>query len=81
MRSANNENEGILDGEKTVNINVSPQSAIISVYANGQKMDENTHIKIGHKEAKQGVHFDGNSTTPQGGRQIMSHWWDIVNNG
>lgn len=37
---------GILDGEKTISVNVSPKSAVIAIYANAKKLDKNKAIKF-----------------------------------
>jgi hypothetical protein len=58
---------------------VSPQSAVINVYANGKRMKETTFVKIGTTEAMNWVVFDGTSTAPTGGRRIISHRWDVTN--
>jgi hypothetical protein len=41
-----------LDGESTLSIDVAPKSAIITIYANGQKLKKDTPIKIGTQEAE-----------------------------
>lgn len=51
VRSANQDSEGILDGEDTVSVDVSPQSALVRVYANGQSLQEGVYTKIGTAEA------------------------------
>jgi len=79
VRSVNNQEEWILDGDETFNVNVSPQAAILTVYMNGQKMDDTRHIKLWSKEAKLWVSFDGSATSPQGWRQIMEHRRQIKN--
>lgn len=73
VRSSNQATNGIFDGEKTISIDVTPKTANIVVYANGQKLTKNDKIKIGIQEAEKGVIFDGSATLPMGGRQIISH--------
>jgi len=46
VRSSNRTSQGIFDGEKTLSIDVTPKTAIISVYSNGQRMSKDTKIKI-----------------------------------
>lgn len=79
VRSANNQTQGILDGEARTTINVSPEAALLIVTANGIRMTENEIIKIGTQEAAQGVVLDGSATTPKGGRKILSHQWIVTN--
>lgn len=71
-------NSGIFDGESTVSVNVSPKSAVISIYANGKKMNKNKPSKIWLQEAKKGVFLDGSATTPMGWREIQYHRWSIT---
>ena len=66
-------NAGIFDGESTVSVNVSPKSAVVSIYANGKKMNKNKASKIWIQEAKKGVFFDGSATTPMWWREILYH--------
>ncbi len=75
---SSNKSKWILDGEQTISIDVSPKSAILAVHANGQKMDKNSKVKIGTLEAEKWVVFDGSATIAMGGRQIMSHRWEIT---
>lgn len=77
---SSNKTQGILDGETTYSIDVAPKSAVISVYANGQKMDKNGKVKIGTLEAQKWVVFDPTSTIAMGGRKIMSYKWEITSN-
>ncbi|MFA5747732.1 MAG: PKD domain-containing protein [Candidatus Absconditabacterales bacterium] len=77
VRSSNKQSKGIFDGEQTLSVNVTPTSAIISVYANGQKFKADTKIKIGTQEAQKGVVLDGSATMPIGGRKILSHIREI----
>ncbi len=74
---SSNKAKGILDGDQTISIDVAPKSAVISLHANGQKMDKNNKVKIGTLEAEKGVVFDATSTIAMGGRQILSHTWNI----
>ena len=39
-------NSGIFDGEAMVSVNVSPKSAVVSIYANGKKMNKNKPSKV-----------------------------------
>ncbi len=60
-----------------LDVNVAPQAANIAIFANGKKMNDQVPTKLGNQEAQKGVRFDGSATTPLGGRQILSHEWDI----
>jgi PKD repeat protein len=77
VRSVNQPTEGIIDGERTVTVSVSPQSALVRVFANGQQLSELQHTKIGTAEAQRGVVIDGSATVPTGGRTIQSHAWEV----
>lgn len=50
VRSSNKTSEGIFDGSKQFNVDVTPRTANIVVYANGQKMEKNKKIKLGLQE-------------------------------
>ena len=71
-------NAWILDWSKNITVTVSPKSATISIYANGKKMQKNKASKIGIQEAVKWVLFDGSSTTPLWGREILSYTWNIT---
>ena len=75
---SSNKGNGILDGEKTTSIDVTPKAALISIYANGQKMLKDRKAKVGTLEAQKWVVFDATSTIAMGGRQLMSYRWDIT---
>lgn len=77
VRSSNNTSAGIFDGEKTISVDVTPKTANIVVYANGQRLTKNTNIKLGIQEAQKWIIFDGSATLPMWGRQIISHNWSI----
>lgn len=76
-RSANNSNEGILDGEATTTVNIAPESSLLVVYANGKKLQNKIYTKIGTQEAQRWVILDGSASQPRGGRSILSHHWEI----
>ena len=46
VRSSNYLAKGILDGDVTLSVNVTPKAAVITVYANAKKLDKNKAIKI-----------------------------------
>lgn len=73
VRSSNKQTKNIFDGEATVSIDVSPKTANISIYANGQKFKKDKLIKVGTQEAKKWIIFDATSTLPMWWRQIISH--------
>lgn len=81
VRSSNRVDQWILDGTQIFNVNVAPKSANIFVYANGQKMEQESKVKIGLQEWQRGVVFDGSPTQAQWGRTIIQHrrqivWWN-----
>ena len=81
VRSSNKIDQWILDGTQTFTVNVAPKSANIFVYANGQKMEQISKVKIWLQEWQRGVVFDGSPTQAQGGRTIIQHrrqivWWN-----
>lgn len=78
VRSSNHTSDGIFDGEKTLSVDVAPKSAIISVYANGKKMDKHDPIKIGVQEAQRGVLFDASATIPIGWRKLEQYAFEIT---
>ncbi len=73
VKSSNKITEWILDGEKTISVDVLPKTANIVVYVNGQKLTKDTKLKVGVQEAQKGIIFDGSATLPMGGRQILSY--------
>ena len=76
---SSNVNQGILDWEKNLTINVTPKAADIVVYANTRRMLKNTPLKIWITEAERWVVFDGSLTKPRWWREILSHRWTITN--
>lgn len=73
VRSVNQPTEWILDGSETVTVDVTPQSALVRVFANGQQLDTRNYIKIGTAEAQRGVSLDASATVPTGWRTIEQH--------
>jgi PKD repeat protein len=80
VRSANQSSEGILDGSETIPVEVTPQSALMRVFANGQQLNTLSTTKIGTAEAQRGVVLDGAATVPTGGRTIQSHTRTVSSN-
>jgi len=79
VRSSNNlPPQWIFDGEKTMSIDVTPKTAIISIYTNGQRMTKDSKIKIWTQEAERWVVFDASATIPMWWRQLMSHHREIT---
>lgn len=76
---SSNVNQGILDWEQDLTINVSPKAANIVVYANTRKMSQNEAVKIWTTEWINGVIFDWSATRPIWWRKIESHTWSITN--
>ena len=52
VRSVNQLSKGILDGSSSTSVNVSPESATLIIYANGQQLNEDSLVKMGSLEAK-----------------------------
>lgn len=73
VRSSNQKAQGILDGTKIFSVDVSPKSANIVVYANGQKLEKYNKVKVGLQEAQRGLVLDGSATQARGWRQILDH--------
>ena len=76
---SSNVNDGILDGEQDIEINVTPKAANIVVYANTRRMTKNSATKIWTSEWEKWVIFDGSATMPRENRQILSHTWTVKN--
>ena len=76
---SSNVNQGILDWEKNLTINVTPKAADIVVYANTRRMFKNIPLKIWITEAERWVVFDWSLTKPRWWREILSHRWTITN--
>ncbi len=80
VRSSNNNDEWIFDGEKTLSIDVTPKAAIISIYANSKKLKAFEKIKFGTQEWQQWIVFDWSATIPIWWRQVLSHVRNITSN-
>ncbi len=78
VRSVNQRSEGILDGQATTTISVSPKTARMRIFANGKQLDEHNPTRIGTAEAQKGIVFDAKATVPTGGRSIENHKWLIT---
>jgi len=78
VRSSNRTSQWIFDGEKTMSIDVTPKTAIISIYTNGQKMTKDSKIKIWTQEAERWVVFDASATIPMWWRQLITHHREIT---
>ena len=76
---SSNVDKWILDGERDINIDVTPKAANIVVYANTRRMTKNSPIKIWTSEWEKWVVFDGSATMPRENRKILSHTWEIKN--
>jgi len=75
---SSNSSKGILDGDQTISVDVTPKAALVSLYANGQKMVKERKSKVGTLEAQKGVVFDASATIAMGGRQLMSYRREIT---
>lgn len=77
VRSSNFLTQGIFDGEKTLSVDVTPKSAIVTIYANGQKLTKDKKAKVWTQEAQKWIVFDGSATIPMGWRKLISYTWKI----
>ncbi len=75
---SSNTAKGILDGDQTISVDVTPKAALISLYANGQKMIKDRKTKVGTLEAQKWVVFDASATIAMGGRQLMTYRRNIT---
>ena len=78
VRSSNKSLKWIFDGEISMAVDVSPKSAIISIYANGQKLSNTDIIKIGVQEAQRGVIFDASATIPIWWRRLEQYVFEVI---
>ena len=76
---SSNVDDWILDGERDIQIDVTPKAANIVVYANTRKMTKDSPIKIWTSEWEKWVIFDGSATRPREKREILSHTWRVKN--
>lgn len=76
VRSANNQ-QGIFDGSTTKRVNVWPETAVISVHANWDRMDWDEEVRVGTQEAQRWIVFDWSGTYPTWWRRIESTTWQI----
>lgn len=66
------------DWEQTVNINVTPRSAIIAVYANNIRLNTLDKQKFGTQEWANWIVFDWSATIPLWWRQLQSYTRNIT---
>lgn len=66
------------DGETTLNVNVTPKSAIIAVYANNIRLNTLDKQKFGTQEWANWIVFDGSATIPLWWREILSYTRNIT---
>lgn len=78
VRSANQQSEGILDGNASTSISVGPQSASLVVYANNKKLSETITTKLSIQEAQRGIKIDWAASQARWGRTILSHQWKVL---
>lgn len=78
VRSSNRATQGILDGSSIFSVDVSPKSANIVAYANGQKLEPKQKAKLWLQEWQRGIVLDGSATTAIGGRTILTHRREIT---
>ena len=78
VRSSNQVMQGILDGSQILSVDVSPRSANIVAFANGQRLRTTQTLKLWLQEWQQGIVFDWSPTTPRGGRVLTRHRRNIT---
>ncbi len=78
VRSVNHQNHGIMDWSDTVNIDVSPKSAVTSVHVNNQRLSNDNEVKLWIQEAEDGIIVDGSWTYPTWWRTIERTNWEIT---
>jgi len=72
VRSSNKTTQGILDGSQKFSVDVTPRSANIVAFANGQRLKTTEKVKLGLQEWQRGIVLDGSTTT--------ARWWRILTN-
>ena len=77
VRSSNYD-KWYFDWERTFSINVTPKSAIISVYANSTRLSTLDKQKFWTQEWLNWIVFDGSATIPLWWRIIQKHSWTIT---
>jgi len=78
VRSSNKIAKWIFDGDETLSIDVAPKSAVLSIYANGKKLDGNDIVKIWVQEAQRWVVFDASATIPIGWRKLEQYVFEVT---
>jgi len=77
VKSVNANKYWILDWEKTININVAPPIANISLYINWKRANSDLYTKVSDEEWKRWVLFDASGTTPRWETKIVESTWLI----
>jgi PKD repeat protein len=78
VRSSNRTTQGIIDGAQTFSVDVTPRSANIVAFANGQRLKTTEKVKLGLQEGQRGIVLDGSATTARGWRILTNHRRDIL---
>lgn len=78
VRSSNKTTQGIVDGSQKFSVDVTPRSANIVAFANGQRLKKTEKIKLWLQEGQRGIVLDGSTTTARGGRILTNHRRDIT---
>ena len=78
VRSSNKTTQGIVDGSQKFSVDVTPRSANIVAFANGQRLKTTEKVKLGLQEGQRGIVLDGSTTTARGGRILTNHRRDIT---
>ena len=77
VRSVNSD-QWVFDGEESVNINVGPKAAVVSIHANNTELQKDRDAKVWLAEAEEGILFDWSWTRPTWWRQILTSTWEIT---
>lgn len=78
VRSSNKTTQGIVDGSQKFSVDVTPRSANIVAFANGQRLKTTEKVKLWLQEGQRGIVLDGSTTTARGWRILTNHRRDIT---
>jgi PKD repeat protein len=78
VRSSNKTTQGIVDWSQKFSVDVTPRSANIVAFANGQRLKTTEKVKLWLQEGQRGVVLDGSTTTARGWRILTNHRRDIT---
>lgn len=78
VRSSNKTTQGIVDGSQIFSVDVTPRSANIVAFANGQRLKTTEKVKLWLQEGQRGIVLDGSTTTARWWRILTNHRRDIT---